>query len=203
MKKKAIIISLCSVLFVAWIFSVIYTNVQARRPVVKTYSMNETVPYESDYFRRSDNILKGYTVTVLSAEILPYDEYAEKYNIDLPEIGTDEYGNPIYRPEYVYDVEAKFENTDNEDGGIDMFDTLLVNGDALMLRADADLWDKMYPQLAGSYSFRLRPNTEMVFHIPFTVESVYGERYPIEKVKKEQMSLVISQYPVKKVIAIR
>lgn len=84
-----------------------------------------------------------------------------------------------------------------------MFDTLLVNGDALMLRADAGLWDKMYPQLAGSYSFRLRPNTEKVFHIPFTVESVYSERYTIEKVKKEQMSLVISQYPVKKVIELK
>ena len=98
MKKKAIIISLCSVVFVAWIFGVVYTNVRAQRPVVKTYSMNEAVPYESDYFRRSDNILKGYTVTVLSSEILPYDEYAEKYNIDLPETGTDEFGNPIYRP---------------------------------------------------------------------------------------------------------
>ena len=125
MKKKAIIISLCSVVFVAWIFGVVYTNVRAQRPVVKTYSMNEAVPYESDYFRRSDNILKGYTVTVLSSEILPYDEYAEKYNIDLPETGTDEFGNPIYRPEYVYDVEAKFVNTDNVDGGVDMFDTLL------------------------------------------------------------------------------
>lgn len=78
-----------------------------------------------------------------------------------------------------------------------MFDTLLVNGDALMLCANADLWDKMYPQLAGSYSFRLRPNTEKVFHIPFTVESVYSERYPMERVQNEEMELVISQYPVK------
>lgn len=84
-----------------------------------------------------------------------------------------------------------------------MFDTLLVNGDALMLRANADLWDKMYPQLAGSYSFRLRPNTEKVFHIPFTVESVYSERYPMERVQNEEMELVISQYPVKKVIELK
>lgn len=202
MKKKAVIISLCAVCFAAWIFSVIYTNVRAEKPVVKTYSVNEPVPYESDYFRRSDNILKGYTATVLGSEILPYDAYAEKYNIDLPEAGTDEFGNPVYRPEYVYDIEVKFVNTDNEDGGIDMFDTLLVNGDALMLRADEYLWDAMYPQLAGSYSFRLRPNTEKVFHIPFVVESVYSKRYPIEKIKKQQMALVISQYPVKKIIEI-
>lgn len=202
MKKKAVVISLCSVCFAAWIFGVIYTNVRAERPVVKTYSINEPVPYESDYFRRSDNILRGYTATVLGSEILPYDAYAEKYNIDLPEVGTDEFGNPVYRPEYVYDIEVKFANTDNEDGGIDMFDTLLVNGDALMLRADEYLWDKMYPQLAGSYSFRLRPNTEKVFHIPFVVESVYSKRYSIEKIKKQKMALVISQYPVKKIIEI-
>lgn len=66
----------------------------------------------------------------------------------MPEIETDEAGNTIYRPEYVYDVEIKFANTDNEDGAIDMFDTLLVNGKELMLRADEYLWDKMYPQLA-------------------------------------------------------
>ena len=84
-----------------------------------------------------------------------------------------------------------------------MFDTLLVNDDALMLRVDADLWDCMYPQLAGSYSFRLRPNTEMVFHLPFVVEAVYSERYPMERVQKEKMSLVISQYPVKKVIELK
>lgn len=84
-----------------------------------------------------------------------------------------------------------------------MFDTLLVNDDALMLRVDADLWDCMYPQLAGSYSFRLRQNTEMVFHLPFVVEAVYSECYPMERVQKEKMSLVISQYPVKKVIELK
>ena len=83
-----------------------------------------------------------------------------------------------------------------------MFDTLLVNGAALMLRADAYLWDHMYPQLSGSYSFRLRPNTSMNFHLPFVVESVYSEKYNMERVKKEKMSLVISQYPVKKSIQI-
>ena len=202
MKKKVTVISACLVLFVAWLFGVIYTNVRAERPVVKIYYMNENVPYEDDYFRRADNILNGYSATVLGYEIIPYYEYAEKYNIDLPEIETDEAGNTIYRPEYVYDVEIKFVNTDNEDGAIDMFDTLLVNGKELMLRADEYLWDEMYPQLAGSYSFRLRTNTEMVFHIPFVVESVYSKRYPIEKIKKQNMSLVISQYPEKKVIEI-
>lgn len=64
-------------------------------------------------------------------------------------------------------------------------------------------WDCMYPQLAGSYSFCLRPNTEMVFHLPFVVEAVYSERYPMEQVQKEKMSLVISQYPVKKVIELK
>ena len=146
MKKKVTVISACLVLFVAWLFGVIYTNVRAERPVVKIYYMNENVPYEDDYFRRADNILNGYSATVLGYEIIPYDEYAEKYNIDLPEIETDEAGNTIYRPEYVYDVEIKFANTENEDGTIDMFDTLLVNGKELMLRADEYLWDEMYPQ---------------------------------------------------------
>lgn len=203
MKKKIAILSFIGLLFAVWAFAVWNINATAEKPIVETYSMQDTVAYGENYFRRSDNIIDGYTVTVLSAEIVPYEEYAQKQGITLPERMTDETGNFLYRPEYVYDVEVRFSNTDNEEGTVDMFDTLLVNDDALMLRVDADLWDCMYPQLAGSYSFRLRPNTEMVFHLPFVVEAVYSERYPMERVQKEKMSLVISQYPVKKVIELK
>ena len=203
MKKKIVILSFIGLLLAVWVFAMWKTNATAEKPIVETYSMQDTVAYGEDYFRRSDNILDGYTVTVLSAEIVSYEEYAQEQEITLPERMTDETGNFLYRPEYVYDVEVRFSNTDNEEGAVDMFDTLLVNDDALMLRVDADLWDCMYPQLAGSYSFRLRPNTEMVFHLPFVVEAVYSERYPMERVQKEKMSLVISQYPVKKVIELK
>lgn len=203
MKKKIVILSFIGLLLAVWVFAMWKTNATAEKPIVETYSKQDTVAYGEDYFRRSDNILDGYTVTVLSAEIVSYEEYAQKQEITLPERMTDETGNFLYRPEYVYDVEVRFSNTDNEEGAVDMFDTLLVNDDALMLRVDADLWDCMYPQLAGSYSFRLRPNTEMVFHLPFVVEAVYSERYPMERVQKEKMSLVISQYPVKKVIELK
>lgn len=203
MKKKIVILSFIGLLLAVWAFAVWNINATAEKPIVETYSMQDTVAYGKNYFRRSDNIIDGYTVTVLSAEIVPYEEYAQKQGITPPERMTDETGNFLYRPEYVYDVEVRFSNTDNEEGTVDMFDTLLVNDDALMLRVDADLWDCMYPQLAGSYSFRLRPNTEMVFHLPFVVEAVYSERYPMERVQKEKMSLVISQYPVKKVIELK
>lgn len=203
MKKKIVILSFIGLLLAVWVFAMWKTNATAEKPIVETYSMQDTVAYGEDYFRRSDNILDGYTVTVLSAEIVSYEEYAQKQEITLLERMTDETGNFLYRPEYVYDVEVRFSNTDNEEGAVDMFDTLLVNDDALMLRVDADLWDCMYPQLAGSYSFRLRPNTEMVFRLPFVVEAVYSERYPMERVQKEKMSLVISQYPVKKVIELK
>lgn len=203
MKNKIAILSFIGLLLAVWAFAVWNINATAEKPIVETYSMQDTVAYGENYFRRSDNIIDGYTVTVLSAEIVPYEEYAQKQGITPPERMTDETGNFLYRPEYVYDVEVRFSNTDNEEGTVDMFDTLLVNDDALMLRVDADLWDCMYPQLAGSYSFRLRPNTEMVFHLPFVVEAVYSERYPMERVQKEKMSLVISQYPVKKVIELK
>lgn len=203
MKKKIAVFSPIVLFLIVWAFAVWNINATAEKPIVETYSMQDTVAYGENYFRRSDNIIDGYTVTVLSAEIVPYEEYVQKQGITPPERMTDETGNFLYRPEYVYDVEVRFSNTDNEEGTVDMFDTLLVNDDALMLRVDADLWDCMYPQLAGSYSFRLRPNTEMVFHLPFVVEAVYSERYPMKRVQKEKMSLVISQYPVKKVIELK
>lgn len=56
MKKKIAIISLSVLIFGLWLFCVINTNIRTEKPILKTYSMQEPVPYESDYFRRSDNI---------------------------------------------------------------------------------------------------------------------------------------------------
>lgn len=200
MRKRRICISIFTGMLAVWIFAVMRTNLQAERPVVETYSMQETVEYGENYFRSSGRISAGYSVTVLSAKIVPYAVYAERYQIDLSASETDGFGNPVYRPEYVYDIEVRFSNAGNETNAIDMFDTLLVNGDILRLRIDEALWDQMYPQLAGSYSFRLRPNTEMVFHLPFVGETLYEKKYTIEQIQREKMSLVISQYPVKKMI---
>ena len=124
MKKKIVILSFIGLLLAVWAFAVWNINATAEKPIVETYSMQDTVAYGENYFRRSDNIIDGYTVTVLSAEIVPYEEYAQKQGITPPERMTDETGNFLYRPEYVYDVEVRFSNTDNEEGTVDMFDTL-------------------------------------------------------------------------------
>lgn len=110
MKKKIAVFFLAALLLIVWAFAVWKTNVKAEKPTTETYSMQDTVAYGKDYFRRSDNIIDGYTVTVLSAEIVPYEEYAQKQVITPPERMTDETGNFLYRPEYVYDVEVRFSN---------------------------------------------------------------------------------------------
>ena len=97
MKKKIVILSFIGLLLAVWAFAVWNINATAEKPIVETYSMQDTVAYGENYFRRSDNIIDGYTVTVLSAEIVPYEEYAQKQGITPPERMTDETGNFFVR----------------------------------------------------------------------------------------------------------
>ena len=99
MKKKIAVFSPIVLFLIVWAFAVWNINATAEKPIVETYSMQDTVAYGENYFRRSDNIVDGYTVTVLSAEIVPYEEYAQKQGITPPERMTDETGNFLYRPE--------------------------------------------------------------------------------------------------------
>lgn len=200
MKKKRIAIISSVLIVTVWIACVISVNSKSEKPITQTYKLGETVAYEKNYLQRSDRVLDGYSVVVLGTEIMSYQEYLQRYQVKLSDQEHYLNGNPVFRPEYVYDVEVKFINQNNIDAGIDMFDTLLSNGDVLLMRVDEVLWTLMYPQLSGSYSFRLRPGTEMVFHLPFVPELVYSSKYDMERILQEKMSMVITQYPVKKII---
>ena len=81
--------------------------------------MGELVEYEDDIFYRTGENRDGYQIQVNSARIMPYEQFAKEYDLELPELAEGE-----YRAEYVYDVEATFFNKGAKEGtGIDLFNT--------------------------------------------------------------------------------
>lgn len=192
---SAIIVMVCA----AWGMRFWYLNTHAQMPVTETYQMNEIAEYEDDFFNRSGEARKGYAIEVKNARILTYDEFTEQYDIILPEKAADSYS-----PELVADIEVTIYNkgTESEMCGIDLFNTLLTTS-CIRMPIDLELWNSLYPQLGGSYSFRLRENSSMDFHLPYIAGNESDARIAdYDYLTQNQCYLNISLYPVKKRIKV-
>jgi len=205
MKKKHWVILSVVLLVLAWASRFVYLNLTTERQQIQTYAMGETVEYGDDFFYRSDEKRRGYKIVVHSAEKMSYEEFAEKQNLTLPPPPSpgDEGYEYFFRADIVYDVRVTIINEGNTQGNIDMFDTLLSSG-KIRMRVDETLWDLLYPQLAGSYSFKARENTQMDFHFPFVLESKLAyDHCGSAFLKSKSFQLSISQYPIKKIIEVK
>ena len=79
----------------------------------------------------------------------------------------------------------------------------LFTSSCIRMPIDLDLWSSLYPQLGGSYTFRLRENSSMDFHLPYIVENESDARIADRDYMLDRpWYLNISLYPVKKRIEI-
>ena len=200
MKKKGFLLSaIIATAGVVWGMRFWYLNNHAQMPVTETYQMNEVVEYGDNFFNRSGELREGYAIEVKNAKILTYDEFKQKYDITPPEKAAGS-----YCPEFVVDLEVTIFNrgTENEECGIDLFNTLFTSS-CIRMPIDLDLWSSLYPQLGGSDTFRLRENSSMDFHLPYIVENESDARIADRDYMLDRpWYLNISLYPVKKRIEI-
>lgn len=181
----------------AWLIRFIYINTHTEAADVINYKMGETVDYENDFFNSADENRNGYSIVVNNAAVYPYQKFADKMNVTLPPENEN-----TFRADYVYDLEVTITNSGNTDGGIDMFNTRLI-GPNFSMPIDMTLWELLYPQLEGSYTFKLKPGTAMEFHFPYTVETYYDQKeIDLKYLKNNRFMLNISNYPNKKMIGV-
>lgn len=159
--------------------------------------MGETVPLGEDFFHAADENMEGYSIQVKKATLYAYQEFADQMNLTLPEKQED-----IFRADYVYDLEVTVFNEGNEEGGVDLFNTRLAGPDFRMM-VDTTLWELLYPQLGGSYSFGIRSDTQMDFHFPFAIETDFEQKeFDRHFLETQPFELTLSNYPTKKMIHI-
>lgn len=186
MKSKTISIFLILVI-IMYTARVIYINKHCIEPELIKYKIGDEAAIENDYFDNSSEKMNGYTVTVLGTEIIPMDEFKNRYN---------NYANET-NSEHMYLVNVRFKNINNQYGnntGIDLGQYILqessyinfIDREAYSLINDFD-----------SIQFSLRMNSEMEFILPFHIDSFYIDK---NRLKKGNPQLVISLYPHKKVI---
>ncbi|SDZ68263.1 protein of unknown function [Evansella caseinilytica] len=185
-----------------------YVNKDVDLPPIYTVQMGEEVAIEQDIFLDAFENMDGYTVTVNQAEILSYEDFLAKYHY------TDKENDPLFEeddshyPEMVYDLHVTIKNKNHtedptEHSGINFIFYKLV-GTNFSLQINSELYSVANPDLEAEMNdgFRLRPKTEMDFHLPFYF-APSSKMFAIqtEDILNDQVYLVVSLHPnVKRIL---
>ena len=197
MKKKITIVVLCILIFCVWAFNIYRVNSTVERVLVKVHPMEQWVEYGDNFYDKARENRNGYSVKVVDAEVVAFDEFLKQNNIS---VYKDE---ELFKPEYIYDVTVIVKNENNTDSGISMIDTTLNSINNIM-QVDFDVFDALYPQLNGSISFSVKPGTEMEFHFPFVVANADFEKIcDYEYLTNNSFYLNLSQYPIENSIEVK
>lgn len=201
MKKRGLIICLAAIICLSGIGGRIwYINMDREDTVTEIYPMGEMVSFEDDYFYNSDELRDQYEVCANSAVVMPVKEYLDSVGLTEEEVWPD--GNSLVTDILSVEVTIRNNNTDveNDNQYFDLFNTnIMSQGDNYQMEHDI-LW-AMYPQLDQStFGFRIAPGTEYTITLPFRV--LNWQRTNSEKIKQKENYLLLSMYPVKKMIRI-
>lgn len=202
MKRIAIIIAggLLAILLGVRIWDV---NQSIELPKVERYAIGETVELEDSYWMTESEKCEGYSIQVNSASLLTYEEFLKKYHYEEDEKELLIPRTSQLFPDMVYDVEITVKNTNTQDKecGIDVGRYGVYASD-FSLQIASPLYVIANPALKnGMQAFRLQPNTEMKFHLPYGIPLKSKYAYLNEDIiQKRDLSLVISLYPVQKQI---
>lgn len=207
--KKILIALLCTTLLVGISVRIWYVNKDIDLPPVLKFEMGEEVAIERDIFLDDYENMDGYTVTVKNAEIVSYENFLEKYDYQESEDDSLFEEGDMAFPEMVYDLHLTIKNTNlteepNERKGINFLnyrltgtDFLLQISDPLYMIANPDLKTEIFE------GFRLRPDSEMDFHLPFYfAPSSILEKIQVEDILNDDVYLAVSLYPNQKQILI-
>lgn len=203
MKKRGLAICLAVLLCLTGIGARIwYVNKDREETVTKIYPMGEMVPFEDDFFNRTEEIRDHYSVCVNSAVVMPAEEYVKAQGLTMEEVWPD---GVIATDILAVEVTIQNSNDKNADPKedtqfFDMFNVHIVSqGDTYQL--DNELLWKMYPKLDQStFGFRIAPGTEYTMVLPYAV--LDWQHTDSEKIKHKKNYLLLSMYPTKKMIEV-
>lgn len=203
MKKRGLAICLAVLLCLTGIgVRIWYVNKDREEIETKIYPMGEMVPFEDDFFYRSDEIRDYYSIRVNSAVVMPAEEYVKTQGLTMEEVWPD--GIMVTD---ILAVEVTIRNSNDKNATpeedtqfVDMLNIQILSQGDNYQRSD-ELFGKMYPKLDQStFGFRVAPGTEYTMTIPYAV--LDWQHTDSEKIKHRQNYLLLSMYPTKKMIEV-
>ncbi|MCD7775643.1 MAG: DUF5028 domain-containing protein [Clostridiales bacterium] len=197
--KTVVILVLVFAVIAVWLVRFIYLNVNSEHTVIEIYNQGEFVEYGDNFFYRSREQRNGYSIKVVSAKLMTIEDFLPTIGMTYDEYVTMSEEQSTYIVSYVLDVDIILKNTDSTEGNFDRLDTR-VNALNFSFQSDDLLFDYMYPDLGGSFSFKVRENTEHEMHIPYVLIESDEQCFDMDSLMKKDLYLNITQYPVKKMI---
>lgn len=184
-------------------------NKEVDIPPVFTYEMGEEISIGKNIFLDYTEQMDGYTVTVNRAEMISYEDYLAKYHYE------EDSNDPLFEeddfsfPEMIYDLHVTVKNTNetddpNDNSGVAFLNYHLIGTDFL-LQVNSQLYEIANPDMEQNFmmGFRLRPDSEMDFHLPFFFSpSSIMSPIQVDTVMKDDVYLTVSKYPEAKLILI-
>lgn len=209
---KKILIGLLSIVLIIFVgIRIWYVNQDVDIPPLHTFNMGEEVAIEKDKFLDEYENMDGYTVTVNNAEIISYEAFLAKYEYAENDSNSLFETDDFSFPEMIYDLHVTIKNTNqtddsNEEIGIAFLNYHLIGTDFL-LQINSELYEVANPGLSDTndfmMSFRLRPDSEKDFHLPFHfAPSSISTPIQVETIMKDDVYLTVSKYPNAKLILI-
>ena len=203
MKRKKIVIIFSLLLLSMLCCSRIYIlNSTCEKPEIEIYESNVSVPVGENFYANASEDLDGFEFNVHNARIYTYEQYLDEFDLNNDSASKSE----GYTPQYVYDVEVTIRNvynnnTDPQAAAINLVTTVLKSSNH-QIQVNGELFSMLYPQLKGAYGFKLRPESEMTFHFPYTAIKEYDDTCDRNYYETEEFYLLISMYPVEKMIRV-
>ena len=142
-------------------------------PEVVQFEMGEEAEIGRNIFNDRVENMNGYSVTAESVRIMTYEDYLKKYGYNEEEDGVLFEEDSMLRPEMIYEVDILVKNHNKEDNtgcGISYSDYKLTASDFMLSVSSPLYWianDIAEENQNLMMSFRLRPESEMRFHLPF------------------------------------
>lgn len=204
--KKGIFSILAIAIGIFIIFRIKSVNTSVQYPEIKEYGMQEEVFVGNNIFMESYERMDGYAIVVKEAEIMTYEEFLEKFQYNETVQGTLFQKDEMIYPEMVCNIKIVVKNKDQEDNpdkGIN-FQNYVLYGEEFQLQLSEALYSVANPNMKeGQMSFRLQPETEKEFYLPFYFSpSRKTESLQIEEVGNSKLYLPISLYPEQRQIVL-
>ncbi len=187
---KKIICSIVLLLFaVLFALRFHYINSNQSYPIHQNYKMTDDVPLENDFFVSANENMDGYSIKVVSTELLTYDEFMERYHVEA------EKEEAFETADHILLVTADFSNISNNQGenaGINLHHYILQSRSYINY-VDREAF--AYVNDFNVLSFCLREKSEKRIVIPFRI---YKGHISMERFYSGHPELVVSLYPYKK-----
>lgn len=199
MKKKRMFFLFVSVcLICAFAVRVYFVNRDVSALPIKEYKKGEVVPFEKGYSVDDREISEGYTIQILDSEVLPVEDFREKYNLSEGDLeGQYNFTNAYYV------VKTKFANVNNQEGeeqGISLLSLPLV-GKNYMVIFNAISYPHLNPTMPIGGGFSLRHGTDMTVYLTYAI--ITGNAPDIEELRRNPPQLQIAEYPIRRMLDIK